>query len=30
MYQKDILREYISKSELRVFSKKIKVKSETM
>lgn len=26
MYQKDVLREYISKSELRVFSKKIKVR----
>ena len=26
MYQKDVLREYISKSELRVFSEKIKVR----
>ena len=26
MYQKDILREYISNSELRIFSKKIKVR----
>ena len=26
MYQKDILREYVSKSELRVFSEKIKVR----
>ena len=26
MYQKDILREYINKSELRIFSEKIKVR----